>query len=42
MEIQSPLHKKLLEGNFVYTAESTPPDAADQNILLRKTKHKFS
>ena len=39
MEFQSLFHKKLLEGTFVYTAESTPPDAADQNILLRKTKH---
>ena len=39
MEFQSLLHKKLLEGTFVYTAESTPPDAADQNILLKKTKH---
>ena len=35
---QSILHKKLLEGNFVYTAETTPPDSADQNILLKKTK----
>ena len=38
IEIQSKLHKKLLEGYFVYTAETTPPDSADQNILLQKTK----
>ena len=38
MEIQSLLHKKLLDSTFVYTAESTPPDAADQDALLRKTK----
>ena len=38
MEYQSLLHKKLLEGNFVYTAESTPPDASDQEVLLKKIK----
>ena len=38
MEYQSILHKKLLDGNFVYTAESTPPDASDQDVLLKKTK----
>ena len=38
IEFQSTLHKKLLDGNFVYTAETTPPDSANQNILLKKTK----
>ncbi len=38
MEFQSLLHKKLLKGTFVYTAETTPPDASDQNKLLEKTK----
>ena len=38
LKLQSKLHKKLLDGNFVYTAETTPPDSADQNILLKKTK----
>ena len=36
MEYQSLLHKKLLDGNFVYTAESTPPDASNQEVLLKK------
>ena len=34
MEYQSILHKKLLDGNFVYTAETTPPDSSDQEILI--------
>ncbi len=38
IEYQSLFHKKLLEGNFVYTAETTPPDSSDQEILLNKTK----
>ena len=38
MEYQSLLHKKLLEGNFVFTAESTPPDSSDQKVLLEKIK----
>ena len=38
IEYQSLLHKKLLEGKFVYTAETTPPDASDQEVLLKKTK----
>ena len=38
MEYQSLLHKKLLDGNFVYTAETTPPDSSDQEVLLKKTK----
>ena len=38
MEYQSLFHKKLLDGNFVYTAETTPPDSADQEVILTKTK----
>ena len=38
MEYQSLFHKKLLDGNFVYTAETTPPDASDQEVLLKKIK----
>ena len=38
MEYQSLFHKKLLDGNFVYTAETTPPDSSDQEVLLKKTK----
>ena len=38
MKYQSILHKKLLDGNFVYTAETTPPDSSDQEVLLKKTK----
>ncbi len=36
MEYQSPLHKKLHDGVFVFTAETTPPDASDKENLLRK------
>ena len=36
MEYQSLFHKKLLDGIFVYTAETTPPDASDQEVLLKK------
>jgi methylenetetrahydrofolate reductase (NADPH) len=36
MEYQSSLHKKLSKGEFVYTAETTPPDAASQDVLLTK------
>jgi len=36
MEFQSPLHKKLHDGVFVFTAETTPPDAANKEILLKK------
>ena len=35
MEIQSLLHQKLLEKVFVYTAETTPPDASDKETLLK-------
>ena len=38
MEYQSPLHKKLHEGVFVFTAETTPPDASDKENLLGKIK----
>ena len=38
MEYQSTFHKKLFDGRFVYTAEITPPDASNQEILLKKTK----
>ena len=37
-EYQSLLHKKLSEGNFVFTAETTPPDSANLNVLLNKTR----
>tara|TARA_B100001123_G_scaffold347921_1_gene397000 strand:+ start:64 stop:645 length:582 start_codon:yes stop_codon:yes gene_type:complete len=38
MEHQSPLHQKLHAGNFVFTAETTPPDASDKEVLLKKVK----
>ena len=38
MKYQSILHKKLLDGKFVYTAETTPPDSSDKEVLLKKTK----
>ena len=38
MEFQSLLHKKLLDGIFVYTAETTPPDSSNKDVLLKKTK----
>ncbi|MDC0056550.1 methylenetetrahydrofolate reductase [Alphaproteobacteria bacterium] len=38
MEYYSLLHKKLLDGNFVFTAETTPPDSSDKKVLLQKTK----
>ena len=38
MEYQSLLHKKLHDGVFVFTAETTPPDASDKENLLRKIK----
>ena len=38
MEYQSPLHKKLHDGIFVFTAETTPPDAANKETLLKKNK----
>ena len=38
MEYQSTLHKKLHDGGFVLTAETTPPDASNKEVLLEKTK----
>ena len=38
MEYQSTLHKKLHNGGFVFTAETTPPDASNKDVLLEKTK----
>ena len=35
MKYQSLLHKKLQDGFFVFTAETTPPDASDKENLLR-------
>ena len=35
MEFQSLLHKKLLDKVFVYTAETTPPDASNKETLLK-------
>ena len=35
MEFQSLLHKKLLDKVFVFTAETTPPDASDTETLLK-------
>ena len=35
METQSLLHQKLLNKVFVYTAETTPPDASDKETLLK-------
>ena len=36
MGYQSLLHKKLSNGVFVFTAETTPPDASDKEVLLKK------
>ena len=33
MENQSLLQKKLLDRKFIYTAETTPPDASDKEVL---------
>ena len=38
MEYQSLLHKKLSSGGFIFTAETTPPDASNKEVLLKKTK----
>ena len=35
MEKQSLFQKKLLDKNFVYTAETTPPDASNQETILK-------
>jgi methylenetetrahydrofolate reductase (NADPH) len=36
MKYHSQLHKKLSDGVFVFTSETTPPDAASKEILLKK------
>mgnify|MGYP006102472375 CR=1 FL=1 len=38
MEYQSLLHKKLYAGGFIFTAETTPPDAASKKVLLDNIK----
>ena len=38
MEYQSNLHKKLHNGEFVFTAETTPPDASSKEVLIEKIK----
>ena len=38
MEYQSLIHKKLSEGKFVFTAETTPPDASSKDVLLKKVE----
>jgi len=35
MEYQSLLHKKLHDGIFIFTAETTPPDASNKESLLK-------
>ncbi len=35
MQFQSLLHKKLLDKDFIFTAETTPPDASDIETLLK-------
>ena len=38
MEYQSTLNKKLHDGGFVFTAETTPPDASSKEVLLERVK----
>ena len=38
MEYQSLLHKKLHNGVFVFTAETTPPDSSNKDTLLNTIK----
>ena len=38
MEYQSLLHKKLNDGVFVFTAETTPPDSSNKDTLLKTIK----
>jgi methylenetetrahydrofolate reductase (NADPH) len=38
MKDQSLLQQKLLDKTFVYTAETTPPDASDKETLLKNVK----
>ena len=42
MEYQSLLHKKLHSGAFVFTAETTPPDSSDKEVLLNEMEEKFN
>ena len=42
MEYQSNLHKKLHNGEFVFTAETTPPDASSKEVLIEKIKPSHS
>ena len=41
MEYQSSLHKKLSNGNFIFTSETTPPDTSSQEILLKKQRQQL-
>jgi len=36
MKYQSTLHKKLSVGDFVFTAETTPPDSSNKDVLIKK------
>ena len=36
MKYRSTLHKKLSNRTFVFTAETTPPDASNREVLLKK------
>ena len=38
MDYQSLLQKKLHARNFVFTAETTPPDSSDKETLLKNVK----
>ena len=38
MEYQSLLHKKLHDGVFVFTAETTPPDSSNKDTLFKTIK----
>ena len=42
MKDQSLLHKKLNSKEFIFTAETTPPDSADKNTLLEHVPRKFN
>ena len=36
MKYHSSLHKKLADGIFVFTSETTPPDASNKEVLIKK------
>jgi len=36
MKYKNLLKKKLHDGNFIFTSETTPPDASSQEVLLKK------